>query len=210
MAFSVTMAMTTHLTKILKEYAAFESEVRQQMADLCAPHCSICERVCCRPEYCRESIDSPFLALLNSKALQITAYSAECGWLAPTGCALSTGRPPVCYQFNCQKIFDALSDDNHRYVLSVLSELVPHVGKRASGTTHLVEIMDVSQLERMKINRFRKRLAEARNALEAIRSFAENRRLPDSALEALKRIKPRPASRTRITRCIKHNSAAGP
>jgi hypothetical protein len=206
------MVMLTQLPKILKEYADFETEVRQQMADFCALHCSICERVCCRPEYCRENVDSPFLTLLSSKVLQITAYSAECGWLAATGCALSTGRPPVCYQFNCKKIFDSLPDDNHRYVLGVLSELVPHVGKRAFGSTHLVEIMDVSQLERVDINRFLKRLTEARRALDAIRSFAGNRRLPDSALKALQRIKPgpaSPASGTRITRCIKHNSAGG-
>ena len=204
--------MAAELTKILKEYAAFETEVRQLMANFCAPHCSICEQVCCRPEYCRENIDSPFLALLSSQVQQITAYSAEGGWLASTGCALSTGRPPVCYQFNCKKVFDSLPDDNHRYVLGVLSELVPYIGKRALGTTHLVEIMKVSQLEQVDINRFRKRLTEARQALKAVRSFAGNRRLPDSALEALKQINPRPASPaslTRITRCIKHNSAAG-
>ena len=204
--------MAAELTKILKEYAAFETEVRQLMANFCAPHCSICEQVCCRPEYCHENIDSPFLALLSSQVQQITAYSAEGGWLASTGCALSTGRPPVCYQFNCKKVFDSLPDDNHRYVLGVLSELVPYIGKRALGTTHLVEIMKVSQLEQVDINRFRKRLTEARQALKAVRSFAGNRRLPDSALEALKQIKPRPASPaspTRITRCIKHNSAAG-
>jgi hypothetical protein len=204
--------MAAELTKILKEYAAFETEVRQLMANFCAPHCSICEQVCCRPEYCRENIDSPFLALLSSQVQQITAYSAEGGWLASTGCALSTGRPPVCYQFNCKKVFDSLPDDNHRYVLGVLAELVPYIGKRALGTTHLVEIMKVSQLEQVDINRFRKRLTEARQALKAVRSFAGNRRLPDSALEALKQIKPRPASPaslTRITRCIKHNSAAG-
>ncbi len=203
------MAMTAELPKILKEYAAFETEVRQQIADFCAPHCSVCERVCCRPEYCRENIDSPFLALISSKTLPNTAYTANRGWLASTGCALSAGRPPVCYQFNCKKILDSLPDDNRRYLLGVLAELVAHAGKRAFGTRHLVEIMDAAELKRVDANRFRKRLTEARKALGAIQSFAGNRRLPDSALEALTRIKPMPtspASRPRITRCIKHNS----
>lgn len=202
--------MRAELNQILKEYAVFEAEVRQQIADICAPHCSTCERVCCRPEYCRENIDSPFLTLIGSRVLQNTVYSAECGWLASTGCILSTGRPPVCYQFNCKKIFDALPDDNHRYLLGVLSELIPHIGKRALGARHLVEIMHVSELERIDAIRIRKRLTEARKALAAIRSFAGYSGLPDSALEVLKRIKPRPAlpaSPPRIIRCIKHDSA---
>jgi hypothetical protein len=207
---NISISMIPMLCKILKEYAAFETEVRQQIADICAPHCSVCKRVCCRPEYCRESIDSIFLTFLSSNTMQNTAYNDRCGWLAPTGCALTAGRPPVCYQFNCQKIWDALPDDTHRYLLGVLSELVPHVGKRALGSRHLVEIMDVTALERVDIDRFRKRLTEARNALKAIQSFAVNRRLPAAALAALKKIKPMPtspASRIRISRCTKPDSA---
>ena len=183
--------MAAKLTKIFKDYAAFETEVRHQMADICAPHCSICKRICCRSEYCRENIDSPFLTLLCAQTRLNTAYSTERGWLTPAGCALSAGRPPVCYQFICKKIFASLPDDIHRYLLAVLSELVPHVGKRALGSRHLVEIMKAVELERVDIDRFRKRLTEARNALGAIQSFTANRLLPDSALEALRKIKPR-------------------
>lgn len=183
------------------------------MAEICAPHCSVCKSVCCRADFCRENIDCLFLTLLSSPTLPNSAtYNAGRGWLTASGCALSAGRPPVCYQFTCQKIMDALPDDTQRYLLSVLSELIPHLGKHALGSRHLVEIMDISELARVDFSRFQKRLSEAHNALEAIRSFAENGRLPDSALEALKRIKLRPdptASRTGIPRCIKHSSACG-
>jgi len=185
----VSIAMKAELSKILEEYAAFEIQVRCLISERCAPHCSVCERVCCRPEYCRENIDSPFLTLLSSKAPRDTAYSAGAGWLTSTGCALSTGRPPVCYQFSCKKITDSLPDDQHRYLFRVLSELVPHIGKRTFGGRHLVEIMDAPTLERVNINRFRKQLAEARRALNAIRSFTVNRCLPASALGDLARIK---------------------
>jgi hypothetical protein len=201
------MAMTAKLTKILKEYAAFETEVRQEIADICAPHCLVCEHVCCRPEYCRENIDSPFLRLLSSKTLPNTVYSAERGWLRSTGCALSAGRPPVCYQFNCKKIFDSLPDDIHRYLLGVLSELIAHVGKRAFGSRHLVEIMHAAELERVDVDRFYKRLNEARKALRAIRSFAANRSLPDPASEALTRIKPMPTSPASRTFKVEHPGA---
>lgn len=143
----------------------------QRIAAFSAPYCSVCEKVCCRPEFCRENIDSPFLTLLNSKTLKIESYSADRGWLTSSGCALATGRPPVCYQFNCNKILDALPDDKTRYRFQVLSNLVPHIGKRALGQRHLVEIMDPTQLEMVKLYRFRKRLAEARQTLQIIQSI---------------------------------------
>ena len=185
--------MRVGLIRILAEYAAFETEVRQQLAHICAPHCAVCERVCCRPEYCRETIDSPFLALLNSEISPNSQCIADRGWLTSSGCALSAGRPPVCYQFICKKIFDSLPDDTSRYLLEVLSELVVHAGKRAFGSRHLVEIMDLGTLERVDVERFEKRLTVARYALEAIRSFAGNASLPDAALKILTKIKPRPA-----------------
>ncbi len=107
---------------------------------------------------------------------------------ASTGCALSTGRPPVCYQFYCNKIIDALPDDQHRYRFQVLSNLVPHIGKRALGHRHLVEIMDAAQLTRVKITRFRKRLAEARRALQIIQSINGNGFPAASILEDLSKI----------------------
>jgi len=103
--------MATELYKIINEYAAFETTVRQQMADICAPHCSVCQSACCGPQYCRENIDSPFLNLISSKSRTAKVFCAARGWLTSTGCALSTGRPPVCYQFNCNKIINALPDD---------------------------------------------------------------------------------------------------
>jgi hypothetical protein len=130
------MTMRAGLIRILEEYAAFETEVRRQLANICAPHCAVCKRVCCRPEYCRETIDSPFLALLNPEISPNSQYSADRGWLTLRGCALSAGRPPVCYQFICKKIFDSLPDDTSRYLLEVLSELVVHTANAhsAAGT----------------------------------------------------------------------------
>ena len=202
--------MTAELIHILEEYAAFEAEVRQQLANICAPYCSICVRVCCRPEYCRENIDSPFLTLLSSGNSTNSVYSADRGWLTSSGCALSVGRPPVCYQFICRKIFDSLPDDTHRYLLGVLSELVVHAGKRAFGGNHLVEIMEVGKLERIDAKRLGNRLTEARNALEAIRSFAGYGALPDSTQKILTKIKPGPASPASRTFQIRHSGSRFP
>ena len=180
--------MATELSKILKEYAAFETTVRQQIADICAPHCSVCQSVCCRPEYCRENIDSPFLNLISSGSPPNMAFSAERGWLAPTGCALSGGRPPVCYQFNCNKIISTLPTGRHRYLFRVLSDLVPYIGKRALGSRHLVEIMVPTQLKKVCLNRFGRRLNEAREALHVIQPFNRLDFLQASSLAALSRV----------------------
>jgi hypothetical protein len=163
--------MAMELSKILKDFVDFETTVRHQIADICAPHCSVCQRVCCRPEYCRENIDSPFLNLISSKNRPDMVFSVERGWLTSTGCALSAGRPPVCYQFNCNKIIDGLPTDQHRYLFRVLSDLVPFIGKRSLGSRHLVEIMDPVQLQKVSLKRFGRRLNEAREALHVIQSF---------------------------------------
>jgi len=186
--------MQAQLRQILAEYAAFETAVRQQISDFCAPHCSVCELVCCRPKFCRENIDSPFLNLISSKSPQNPAYSASRGWLTSSGCALSNGRPPVCYQFNCDKIIEFLPDDLNRYLARVLSNLVPHIGKRALGDRHLVEIMDPAQLKKVKQGRFAKRLGEARNALQVIQSFKRHGFLPASSRSTLAKISPIPPS----------------
>lgn len=58
--------------------------------------------------------------------------------------------------------------------MRVLSILVPHIGKRALGHRHLAEIMDAAKLKQIKINHFRRRLAEARRALQIIQSVNGN------------------------------------
>ena len=186
--------MKAELRRILDEYAAFETVVRQTISDLCAPHCSVCELVCCGPQFCRENIDSAFLNRLNAKNRQNMVFSAQRGWLTPSGCALAAGRPPVCYQFNCDKIIDTLPDDLNRYLVRVLSNLVPHIGKRALGNRHLVEIMDPDQLEKVKYSRFSKRLGEARQALQIIQSLRRTGSVPASYRAVLSKISPIPQS----------------
>ena len=184
--------MTPELFQIIKDYAEFETEVRPWVAELCGPHCAVCDTVCCRPEYCRESVDSPFLALVREESPPQTAYSAQLGWLTSSGCALGCGRPPVFYQFNCRKIIATLPDGPGRYLMKVLSNLVPHTGRRALGGRHIVEIMDTAGLAQVKITRFRQRLAEARQAFEVIQDFKMNGCLPPSSRAVWSKIAPEP------------------
>ena len=180
--------MKTELGKIIADYAAFEKIVRKDIAAICEPHCSVCQSVCCGVDYCRENIDSPFLGAVSAGTHPEGIFCSRHGWLTPTGCALSLGRPSVCYQFNCDKIIQAQSDELTRYLTRVLSNLIAHVGKRALGSRHLVEIMDPARLNKIKYERFQKRLIEARSALQEIRSISRHGFLPASSLQILSRI----------------------
>jgi hypothetical protein len=160
--------MSPALSQIVAAYAAFESQVRCWIAGLSGPACAVCEKVCCSPVYCRESLESPFLARVRAEDPPQGVYSPAKGWLTAAGCALACGRPPVCYQFNCRQITEIFPDDHRRYLMKVLSHLVPYVGRRAWGSRHIVEIMDEAVLARLKIARFQRRLAEARSALGII------------------------------------------
>jgi hypothetical protein len=159
------------LSKIIEKYAAFETEVRIYNDRICQNHCSTCKGVCCKPEYCAETLTSPFLRKLRQRFASDTVYSDARGWLTPAGCALPVGRPLVCYQFFCATIRDAQSTAQSRYALAILSNLVGHAGKKAWGHKHIVELEDASQLKRVNLFRFEKQLDEATGAFDLVRAY---------------------------------------
>ncbi len=177
------------LKQILKEYAAFEAEVNHFSSDLWFQWCSDCTEVCCKKVYCRETLDSPFLVLLLQKHSPDPFFHLnDKDWLNEAGCKLTVGRPPVCYEFLCGHILDDQHTRNQRYAMIVLAKLIAHIGKRALGSRHLIEIMDPAQLKKVKYSRFEKRLSEARNAFEVVQSILRGNKLEGDALEVLSKI----------------------
>lgn len=175
---------------ILKEYASFETKVQEHLTAFCSPYCSSCSNVCCKPEYCQETTESPFLNLLKNNFQQSIQFSKGAGWLGATGCKLFVGRPPVCYEFMCNAILDAQPTAAHEYVTQILSKLISHIGKNAAGGSHIVEIMSASKLQRIKIARFNKKLGEAKEAYLAVLFFLQHNFLKATSLPALSKIHP--------------------
>ena len=70
----------------------------------------------------------------------------------------------------------------------VLANLITHVGKRALGSRHLIEIMSLTELKKVKYSRFERRLSEARNAMVIVQSILRGNMLEDDALTILSRI----------------------
>jgi len=159
------------LSRIIEKYAAFEAEVGAYTARIFRDRCSVCKGVCCRPEFCAESISSPFLDRVRRHFVPHAVCDAVHGWLTPTGCALPVGRPPVCYQFFCRTIQDAQPAAQSRYAIAILCNLVGHVGKKACGPKHIVEVEDASQLKRINLSRFEKQLDEAAVAFDRVRAY---------------------------------------
>jgi hypothetical protein len=176
------------LEHILREYAAFESEVRVFSSELWFQSCSNCRVVCCKAVYCRETIESPFLFLLLKKHSHQVSNNTQTTWLSEAGCKLSVGRPPVCYEFLCNTILGAQQTGMQRYAMIVLSKLISHIGKRVLGSRHLIEVMDPADLKKIKYSRFQKRLSEARNAFDVVQLFLSGHKLENDALKVLSKI----------------------
>ena len=179
------------IEQILKDYATFESEVRVFSSELWFQWCYSCRKVCCKAIYCRETLESPFLFLLSKNHSPEVSYGTQKDWLGEAGCKLSVGRPPVCYEFLCGTILEAQQPGMHRYAMIVLSKLISHIGKRALGSRHLIEVMDPADLKKVKYSRFEKRLSETRNAFDVVQLFFSGHKLENDALKVLSKISKR-------------------
>jgi hypothetical protein len=161
------------LTRIIEKYAVFEAEVMELTTRIYRSFCRICKGDCCRPEICAEANASPFLNRVRKHYNPNADFDPDFGWLTRAGCQLSVGRPPVCYQYFCDDIFDNGSTAEFRYAIKVLSNLVNYVGQNALNRRHIVELGTDSELNRVNLSRFKKRLNEAAAAFECVRSFLD-------------------------------------
>ena len=178
------------LDKFIQQYLEFEKQVKATMIAVCGPYCRGCANVCCREELCRETVETPFLCLLREKNLPSTPYSSHKGWLTDIGCALSFGRAPVCYHFLCTDILAAQDTRLDRYMLEVLAALINYIGKKALANRHLVEILDLDDLQRVNYSRLSKQLDEAQVAFIIVEAYLKTRYFDESSLPALTKILP--------------------
>ena len=172
----------------MKKYAAFEAEVNAYAIAIYLNHCATCKGICCKADYCEESITSPFLRRLRQHFVPDAVYDSERGWLTKTGCALPVGRPPVCHQYLCDTILSIRSEPEFRYALTLLSNLVNHIGKKALGRKHIVELQEFSELKRINFTRFEKQLDEAQTAFKRVRVYLDGDVAKLDSLQDLKKI----------------------
>ena len=180
----------SELDDIIEKYLDFEKDVRLMMDSVFARHCSCCDKVCCKRDFCRETIESPFLSHILEKSPPSANYDPESGWLTDVGCRLFIGRPPVCYEFLCEDILASQKSGFDRYMVKILSALMTHTGKNAAGGRHMVELLHQDDLHRMRLLRFEKKLQEARAAFGVVAAYMEKKYFEDKSLAILAKIIP--------------------
>lgn len=179
--------MESELRAVLAAYADLEMRVRAMSTECYGEVCALCTSTCCTPDICEESVDSAFLRALRSTYENGALFCDRFGWLTEKGCALGVGRPPVCYRFFCDEIMDSLGDRERRIIL-VLGRLMVWVGERASGSRHLVEVMDDEGLKAIRADRVIKRIEIAREALAGIESMLGDAPVSAESAQAMQAI----------------------
>jgi hypothetical protein len=171
---------------ILEPYAELEKSVRSLMTELFSESCGMCTACCCRTDICEETVGSAFLSkLLTKQDLSGDDMDDRIGWLDLHGCSLEYGKPPICYDYYCDQLLSRLPDDEARFSARILGKLMDYVGKDALGSWHLVEIMDVNDLDKVSVDTLSRRLDEAVVAFEAIEEYMQSGRLTASNHHAL-------------------------
>ena len=100
----------------------------------------------------------------------LTQYDPARGWLLSDGCRLIAGRPPVCYEFLCNKILEELSEGPYLDNLKAISTLPAFAGKNALGNKHLVTLSSEQILKRINFEKLRRQIAKAFDLLKQYES----------------------------------------
>jgi hypothetical protein len=136
------------LEDLFKKYAKLELHIQKIINRSTGRFCSDCTARCCKEHFCKESIESPFLAALIKKQKMI--YHTEKGWMGPKGCRLAYGRPLVCYDFFCDAVSDSPSFQATD-IKTIVREFIS-IGNKVSGNTHLICIDNVETMSSIKID----------------------------------------------------------
>ena len=174
------------INDLFEPYAELESRVGHLMTQLFSSTCGMCTACCCRADICEEATESAFLLqLLERQGLDPAGMDERFGWLDLHGCSLEYGRPPVCYAYFCDELLARLPDEDARHAAKVLGNLIHHIGHKALGGWHLVEIMEEADLDMVDMESVSNKLAEARAALQVVESLLESGRFSAADREVL-------------------------
>jgi hypothetical protein len=157
--------------KTVTTYGRLEGEIQGCMSAQCEQVCARCTMPCCRIDFCRESLESPFLTDVRTRFAPDAQWDPAAGWLTAQGCCLAAGRPPVCYEFLCRSLEEHQPTPIHREALQVLSRLMTQAGACARGRRHLVELNDLS---RLNLKRLFIQFSRARDMLTQLQRFWEH------------------------------------
>ena len=150
--------------KAILEYQDLEQKVRRMILKACKPFCSACSDCCCKKDFCSESLHSFWLRMTwQLQGYTSAQYDDSKGWLLSEGCRLISGRPPVCYEYLCNKMLGEMSEGVQLDNLKAISALPAVAGKNALGNKHLVTLSAEQISERMNFIKLRRQIAKSLN-----------------------------------------------
>lgn len=149
------------MAQLIDRYVSLEKEIQKLIYQASRRYCEKCSSRCCREEMCRESIESPFLAMLVEE--QGVRHNFRNGWMSPSGCRLAFGRPLVCYEFFCDDISQRQSFRDTK-ITEIVHDFAT-IGTRAHGSKHLLCIEDLGIISPAKIEKMIYRISLVTNKL---------------------------------------------
>ena len=153
--------------KAILEYQDLEQKVRRLTLKACKPFCSVCSNCCCKKDFCFESLESFWLRMTwNLQGYTVSQYDDTKGWLLSDGCLLITGRPPVCYEYLCNRILSEMREGATLDNIKAVSALPSFAGKNALGNKHLVTLSSEQILTRMNFIKLRRQIAKSLNLFQ--------------------------------------------
>ncbi len=145
-----------------REYRQLEMQVSFRLSRFCHDFCSGCGD-CCKADICVEAIESAWLRIVRNQGGDGTSrFSRSTGWLSSKGCRLKAGRPPLCYEFFCERGTDHFRKEDILDPILAISKLPSMAGQNALGKRHLVTLEEEEILHKLNFNRLRKKIALAR------------------------------------------------
>jgi hypothetical protein len=153
---------------LLDAYRNLELRVAILMSAACTPYCKVCPTPCCRIAICKEAAESPFLLAVHGSKQD---FDAKRGYLGATGCTLGAGRPPVCHAFICGRILSQQADEQRRFALECLGDLVGYLGKQVWMKRHLVEALSDTDLRKANRTTFQARLTTGAEVMDILESY---------------------------------------
>ncbi len=167
------------LPRAIRQYAELEMEINQAVSERLHWVCAACEEPCCRPDVCRQVVESWWLREVSRHVHgkwwpDDWQSRDECIAMTDRGCMLEAGRPAICRSFVCDKYTEAYGGLWEAAFFSFAADLTWEVGQ-VSHRKHLEE------LDEEDFPRYAAKIAE--RAAEGRRLLRLGKRLLDDGTE---------------------------
>lgn len=171
------------IEQLIAEYAELDIEIGRAIADRRLAACGRCVKPCCRPDVCRQVLESFWLRRVSEHVHgrwwpDDWETRDDCIAMTPSGCLLAAGRPAICRSFVCDFYTEAYGSLWEAAFVSFVSDLTWEVGQ----LSHRVHI---EQLEEGDLPKYADRIAE--RIADGRRLFERARHLLDDGIDELAR-----------------------